>query len=292
VALKDTFDSGPRNADVQAAVDDVMLWYHTIDLPGGVVTPGHFDLRPIVERIPWPDVRGKRCLDVGTYDGFLAFELERRGAAEVIATDIADHASWDWPPRADARSPERLAEIAGQEKGEGFRVAKEALGSNVERVVISAYDLHPDRVGMFDVVVCGALMLHLRDPIRALEAIRSVCSGYILSAEEVRVGLSAMLPLSPAAELSMYPQMCQWWVPNVRGHRHMVYTAGFRPVTRRRTYGVPFGVAHAPPERSLKAVARRALRRAIIGGDGLPTSVVLASVDRTLLAEGGAPDQR
>ena len=38
--------------------------------------------------MPWPDVRGKRCLDVGTYDGFLAFELERRGAASVVATDI------------------------------------------------------------------------------------------------------------------------------------------------------------------------------------------------------------
>ena len=56
------------------------LWYHTMELGPGIVTRGWFDLRPIVERMPWPDVRGKRCLDIGTYDGFLAFELERRGA--------------------------------------------------------------------------------------------------------------------------------------------------------------------------------------------------------------------
>lgn len=67
------------------------------------MTPGWFDLRPIVDRMPWPDVRGKRCLDVGTWDGFLAFELERRGAAEVVATDIESHEDWDWPPALKQR---------------------------------------------------------------------------------------------------------------------------------------------------------------------------------------------
>ena len=86
-------------ADARAAVDQVRLWYHTMELAPGVVTPGWFDLRPILDRLPWPDVEGKRCLDVGTYDGHLAFELERRGAAEVLALDISDHESWDWPIR-------------------------------------------------------------------------------------------------------------------------------------------------------------------------------------------------
>src|ERR687887_372295 len=111
------------SADLAGAVAATRLWYHTIELAPGVVTPGWFDLRPIVKRMPWPDVAGRRCLDVGTYDGFLAFELERRGAAEVVAVDIDDHSSWDWPARARALGPERLAELAGPEKGEGFRVA-------------------------------------------------------------------------------------------------------------------------------------------------------------------------
>src|SRR4051794_19182475 len=83
--------------DVHATIAKNQLWYHCIDVAPGVTTPGWFDLRPIVDRMPWPDVRGKRCLDVGTYDGFLAFELEKRGAAEVICTDISDHNQWDWP---------------------------------------------------------------------------------------------------------------------------------------------------------------------------------------------------
>src|SRR3712207_4098554 len=117
-----------------ALVEEVKLWYHTMELAPGEVTPGWFDLRPILDKLPWPDVRGKRCLDVGTYDGFLAFELERRGAAAVVAVDIKDHSRWDWPARKREVGPERLAEIAGQRKGLGFDIAKEVLGSAVERV--------------------------------------------------------------------------------------------------------------------------------------------------------------
>jgi len=86
-----TADRAAARTGAAAAVAANPMWYHSIEVAPGLVTPGLFDLRPIVERLPWPDVRGKRCLDVGTYDGFLAFELERRSAAEVLATDIADH---------------------------------------------------------------------------------------------------------------------------------------------------------------------------------------------------------
>jgi tRNA (mo5U34)-methyltransferase len=219
------------------------LWYHTIELAPGKVTPGAFDLRPIVERMPWPDVHGKRCLDVGTYDGFLAFELERRGAAEVVCTDISDHAEWDWPANARADGPGRLAELAG-EKGKGFEIAAHALGSNARKVEVSVYDLSPERVGHFDVVVCGSLMLHLRDPVRALEAIRSVCKEWFLSAEEVRLGLTRLHPRRAVAELDGTGPRCQWWVPNAAGHRRMLRSAGFHVERTARPYRIPFGPGH------------------------------------------------
>src|SRR5919199_6460822 len=142
-------------SEARASVEQVPLWYHTMELAPGVTTPGWFDVRPAVELMPWPEVRGKRCLDVGTYDGFLAFELERRGAAEVVATDIADHAEWDHEVRLGARSTELLETIAG-EKGAGFEIARDLLGSSVEKREVNAYDLTPDAVGEFDVVVCGS----------------------------------------------------------------------------------------------------------------------------------------
>ena len=174
---------------------DATRWYHTLELAPGVVTPGEFDLREAAARLPWPDVRGKRCLDVATFDGFYAFELERRGAAEVVAIDLDDAADLDWLPR---RVPAGFTR--GQEPvGVGFRLAHEVYGSSVRRVSCSVYDLDPDTLGTFDVVVCGALLQHLRDPFRALLAMRRVCGGELLSVEHVDPWLSLVAPAHPRA---------------------------------------------------------------------------------------------
>ena len=251
------------------------LWYHTLELGGGVVTPGWMDLRPVVERLPWPDVRGKRCLDVGTYDGFFAFELERRGAASVVATDISDHSQWDWPRAERERGAEYLASVAG-EKGRGFEIAHAALGSSVEKHEISVYDLAPDAVGEFDVVVCGSLLLHLKDPVRALEAIRSVCRGSLLSAEQIDPVLTLTSPRRPATWFRAGHQT-QWQIPNAAGLRAMVESAGFRIERTVRPYAVPFGAGYpSAPIRGPRAFGHAALTRIVCGGRGVPHAAVLA----------------
>jgi tRNA (mo5U34)-methyltransferase len=252
------------------------LWYHTLDLPDGVVTPGWMDLRPVVERLPWPDVRGKRCLDVGTYDGFFAFELERRGAASVVATDISDHSQWDWPRAMRERGASYLAAVAG-EKGRGFEVARAALGSSVEKREISVYELSPEAVGSFDVVVCGSLMLHLKDPVRALEAIRSVCGGAFMSAEQIDPFLTLASPGRPATWFRAGNQT-QWQIPNVAGLRALVESAGFRVERTVRPYAVPFGAGYREgAARGVRSRAHSALTRAVTGGRGVPHAAVLAS---------------
>lgn len=258
------------------AVASVSFWYHTMDLGKGVVTPGWFDLRPIVDRLPWPDVRDRRCLDVGTYDGFLAFELERRGAGEVVALDIADHEDWDWPPDQRAHGGEHLARLAGVQKDAGFRAAHQALGSSVEKVDLSAYELSPERVGSFDVVVCGSLLLHLRDPLRALEAIRAVCTGELMSCEQVGLGLSLVHPRKPLATLDGSGPRLQWWVPNAAGHRRMLLSAGFETFRHTRPFCEPFGPSHPARRLAPRALPRRLAQRALTGNTGVPHAAALA----------------
>ncbi|MFL5884736.1 MAG: class I SAM-dependent methyltransferase [Thermoleophilaceae bacterium] len=252
------------------------LWYHAIEVAPGVVTPGWFDLRPVVDRLPWPDVAGKRCLDVGTYDGFLAFELERRGASEVVATDIGGHEQWDWPEELRARGPTYLAELAGP-KGAGFEIAHEALGSRVEKVTASVYDLAPERVGTFDVVVCGSLLLHLRDPVGALGAIHSVCTGYLLSAEQIDLALTTLMPRLPLARVGPGERL-HWWVPNAAGHERMVEAAGFRVKRRSGVYCVPFGPGHPAVARTPRNAVRAAAQRGLCGGTtGVPHRALLGT---------------
>src|SRR3954467_6502698 len=120
---------------------EALRWYHTIDLPGGV-TPGEYDLRGIVDRLPWPDsLKGRRCLDVGSRNGFYAFEMERRGAAEVVSLDVDDPADLKLP--ANAPAPEAIADEV-RTGNEVFELAREALGSHVQRVYRSVYALDPE----------------------------------------------------------------------------------------------------------------------------------------------------
>lgn len=264
---------------IREAIDSNPTWYHTMELAPGVLTPGWFDLRPIVDRLPWPDVRGKRCLDVGTYDGFLAFEMERRGASKVVATDIPSHLDWDWPPRHRGVTDEALSLVTGRKKGIGFEVAKEILGSSVEREWLNVYELSAERLGSFDVVVCGSLLLHLRDPIRALEAIRTVCGSRFMSSEQIDLGLTAMHPRSPLARFDGLSELLHWWTANAAGHRRMLEAAGFEIERSSGLLGYPFGPGHPRRPRNLRALRKALLRRAMIGGLGVPSVALLARPD-------------
>ena len=264
-------------ADLRERVEAVPLWYHSIDLGDGLVTPGWFDLGPTVEKMPWPDVRGKRCIDVGTWDGYLAFELERRGASEVVATDIEDHASWDWPAPLRARGAAYLESLAGPERGRGFEIAREALGSSVERELISIYDLSPERLGTFDVVVCGSLLLHLRDPMGALEALASVCTGRLLSAEQIDLRMTVAHRRLPVAVVRPGDEL-QWWSFNAHAHERMIEESGFTIERSSRPYAIAFGRAHPPHLRRPRDLATAAARRLLTGGTGVPHRAVLARI--------------
>ena len=138
---------------------------------------------------------------------------------------------------------------------------------------MSVYDLDPELVGTFDVVVCGSLLLHLRDPFRALEAIRSVCTGHFLSLETVDLGLSALHQRRPVLHLEA--EAGRWVIPNVAAHRRMLEVAGFDVLRTARPYAIPFGTGHPPLGRSLPERAKMAVRRRAIGNVGVPMSPVL-----------------
>lgn len=266
--------SGLRELRVRVAENP--LWYHTLELTPEVVTPGWFDLRASAARLPWPDLRGKRCLDIGTYDGFYAFEMERRGASEVIATDLSDHSEWDWPPDARAYGPDFLAAVAGPEKGLGFRIAREALSSSVVRRELSIYDLSPEAVGCFDFVVCGALLLHLRDPLRGLEAVREICAGDFLSVEQLDLGMTVRERRRPVARIDGTRHLGQWFVPNAAGHRQMLFAAGFDIESHGRPHAVAYGSGHPHQPSGLSRLGDRLMTRLISGGSGFLYSAVLA----------------
>ena len=201
-------------------------WYHTMELAPGVVTDGFYDLRPYVNRFGIPErLDGIRALDVGTFDGFWAFELERRGAT-VVGIDIDHEQDLDWPPRR------RPSTFSPEPRGHRFTIARELLGSKVERVGVSIYHARREDLGTFDFVFCGSVILHLRDQLLALERIAGLCTGQFISVEEYD-RIAGLSPVPVARYLADRASAPVFWLPSARTWRRMIWTAGFDQVTER-----------------------------------------------------------
>lgn len=161
-----------RHEPYPASQDDPRLagWYHTVDLGDGLHSKGDYDLRSTVDLHGLPEsLEGKTALDVGTWDGFWALELERRGA-QVTAIDLARWGDFDWLPWIR----DSKGDLVDTPSDSNFWLAHSMRNSRVERKICNVYDLSPESVGMFDIVFCGSLILHLQHPLKALVNIQSV----------------------------------------------------------------------------------------------------------------------
>jgi tRNA (mo5U34)-methyltransferase len=126
-------------------------WYHQIELRPGIVTPGSHHSALGLQQLQFPaDCRGARVLDIGTRDGFYAFEMERRGA-EVLAVDYV--------PACES----------------GFEIASSILESKVKYLLADLYDLSPATLGTFDIVLFLGVLYHLHDPLLGIRIVRNLC---------------------------------------------------------------------------------------------------------------------
>jgi SAM-dependent methyltransferase len=232
--MPDDTDAGV--AALYQAVREHEVWYHTIELAPGSTTAGHVDLRRVAPRLLPKRLDGLRALDIGTYDGFWAFELETRGAAEVVATDLEQ---WDfaaWPPQTRARY---ASEFGGMRPSDRFYIAHRARRSRVRHIACSIYELEPGRLGgTFDYAVIGALLVHLRDPVAGLQAAREVirAGGRLLLVEPFDVTGTLLRPRTPTAKLRAHETPFDWWLGNIAYLRRVLLLAGFASVRLRRLF--------------------------------------------------------
>jgi tRNA (mo5U34)-methyltransferase len=139
-------------------------WFHSIALPEGV-TPGRAPLSVYQRRadIIFKDgIRGLSVLDVGSWDGYYAFDAERRGASRVLATDWY---CWNGP---------------GEGTKAGFDYAKLALASRVEEKEIDVMDIGKDNVGEFDMTLFLGVIYHIRHPLYVLERLAALTRKLIV----------------------------------------------------------------------------------------------------------------
>ncbi len=157
-----------RRDQIANQVNAFPFWYHRIELPEGLVTPGWAPLDPTAYRIP-ARLDGKRVLDVGAWDGYWTFEALKRGAREVVAIDdFSDY-------MGELKESDRKAWAT-------FDLCRDLLGYDerrCRRIDMSVYDAAVERLGRFDVVFFFGTLYHLRHPLLALDRLSALCDGEI-----------------------------------------------------------------------------------------------------------------
>ena len=208
-------------------------FYHSMDFPDGESVEGHWDLRGRFEQyIGNYPLAGKAVLDLGTAAGFCAFSAEKLGA-RVTGTDLRHISESDFLPFSEHQyqSGDRASWEVEVEKG--WRPIKSAFWyawhKNNSKVTMSYTPLRDLRYAdeRFDVVIAGAILEHLADPVGAL----SICGR--LAKEAVII---AFTPVLDTDELLMRPitpmtdphnEYYTWWALSRGLYRHIFGIMGF-----------------------------------------------------------------
>jgi len=132
-------------------------WYHSFELPDGTPIQGAMSLAHQIQRyasFPMPDdLRGKRVLDIGAYDGWFSFEAERHGAA-VTAVDCVELPT--------------------------FLEIQRKLASRVDYRILDVYQLPAAGLGRFDIVFFLGVLYHVKHPLLALEIVCGLATGLVI----------------------------------------------------------------------------------------------------------------
>ncbi len=168
-------EGGISTEDIYAAPRQISnleqcFFYHTMDIPGYGHVEGEWDLRGNEHAyLGNVDFKGKRVLEIGVASGLLSFFMESRGA-EVVGFDLSEEHSWDIVPYAGWDYKKQVLEYkTGMRKiNNAFWLAHRAHNSRVRMVYGTVYAI-PQGIGVVDISTFCSVLLHVRDPILALQ---------------------------------------------------------------------------------------------------------------------------
>ncbi len=260
----------PTPEELQAEVDS-FLWFHKIDLGNGVRTKGLSDLAYGPEL--FPSFEGRSVLDIGAWDGRYSFMAEQGGASRVVAMD---HYAWGvdmharnvyWEEcRQKGTLPDQRRDTTDFWHDDlpwqrGFRTAKRILDSKVEPLVQDFYTSDLGPVGTFDVVLFLGVLYHIKDPLLALEKVRSLCTE-VAVIESVATDIpghedESLCRFLFNGDYGSGTDFGNWWVPSRRALEDMCLAAGFSRVD---VVQGPPPRPSAPPAPSLSDRLRHAAR--------------------------------
>ncbi len=219
------------------------FWYHSYYFDNGFKISGDYNIGNDIKDYGFPDsMKGMKVLDIGTASGWFSFYFEQLGA-DVTSVDARGSCDFDvkgtykYPPLVSKKpKPDRIDPNGNQiydydsTANSSFWIMRELLKSKVKFVNSRVYDISPKLFNekKFDLVFMGSILLHLRDPIGALMAARSVCNDRLIATTPFMQQFNKdsdphMMSLIKSDKVS-------WWLPNIPCYRQWFLNAGFASV--------------------------------------------------------------
>jgi hypothetical protein len=209
------------------------FFYHEMELPASGRQRGVWNLiGRFDDYVAGTNLARRTVLDVGTASGFLTFEAERRGAV-VTSLDAGDpdqidqlpHRDGDYVrdyPRWRANAAEWLERMQNS-----YWLSHHEFGSRATCIYGDVYRLEPT-VGIFDVVIVGQILVHLRDGLTALTAAASVCRETIVITEG---SFDNPTPIAALSGRAARPELPYTWYQYSYGwYREVLAMLGFSTV--------------------------------------------------------------
>ncbi len=189
-----------------------LKWFHSFDFGNGITVTGDKSLAIVQSEANAYfgnlDLSGASVLDIGTWNGYNAFEAEKRGAGRVVGSD---HYVWTYIPKG--REP--------------FDIAHQMFNSRVEPLLIDVPDISPEKIGTFNVVLYLGVFYHLFDAPTLTKQI-AACAADLLIVETHQDALDSERPQMvyyPGKTLNNDPT--NWWGPNPQCVYNILLECGF-----------------------------------------------------------------
>jgi SAM-dependent methyltransferase len=167
-------DGGPDDDDLRAAFAAHALWHYAFEFEGGPSFPASHNepgpdtddparplqrfrhLMPELVAASGGSLRGKRVLDIACSSGFWSIQCALMGA-DVVGFDAR---------------PEQIAQA---------ELVKRVTGAtSASFTVLDFWDMQPETLGTFDIVLNLGILYHLSDPLRALEMTVAMAREHVL----------------------------------------------------------------------------------------------------------------
>jgi SAM-dependent methyltransferase len=156
-------------------------FYHTMDIPGYGRVEGDWDLTAATaDYLGNVDFAGKRVLEVGPASGYLAFEMEKRGAS-VVSVDVDDNFVFDVVPFNGINRKENSDGFLGAQRmvQSGYWLAHKAMNSKNQVHYGSGYKI-PAELGKFDIGLLASILLHNSNPIMIADQVARLTTDKLI----------------------------------------------------------------------------------------------------------------